>query len=78
MKLSSVAAITAITATVTQLFYGLVFGGFSAGSQLESLQTEVKLLRKDLQSQYEVLQAQNQLYEYRLQRLEQNNQPPRR
>lgn len=72
MKLTSIATVTAITATVTQLFYGLLFGGFSAGSQLEQMQTELKLMRKDLQAQYQAVEAQNRLYEYRLQQVEQS------
>lgn len=69
--MTTIAAIAAVTTAITQLFYGLASGGFTAGSQLESVQTELKLLRKDLQAQYQVIQAQNQIYDFRLQRIEQ-------
>lgn len=71
LKMTTIAAIAAVATAVSQLFYGLASGGFTAGSQLESVQTELKLLRKDVQSQYQVIQAQNQIYDFRLQRIEQ-------
>jgi hypothetical protein len=70
MKVTTIAAIAAIATAVTQLFLGLAMGSFSAGSQLELVQTELKLIRKDLQSQYQLIQTKNELYDYRLQILE--------
>lgn len=73
-NLASVAALAALATTVTQLFYGLATGGFLAGSQLELVQAELKLIRKDLQSQFEIEQARNEVINFRLERLEQADQ----
>jgi phage-related tail protein len=70
VKLSTIVAVVAIATTVSQMLYSLLSGGFTAGSQLESVQTELKLIRRDISSQYQLIQSQNQLYEYRLQNLE--------
>lgn len=70
-NLASLAALAALATTVAQLFYGLASGGFLAGSHLELVQAELKLIRKDLQSQFEIEQARNEVINFRLQRLEQ-------
>lgn len=72
LKLTTVATLAALATTTIQLLYGLLTGGFSAGTQLEQVQTELKLIRKDIQSQFALTEAQNRIYEFRLEQLEQS------
>ena len=70
VKLGAIAAATGIATAGVQLFWSLASGSYNAGSRMEAMQTELKLLRKDVQTQNQLYQAQNQIYEYRLQQLE--------
>jgi hypothetical protein len=64
VKLSTLATAVGITTVVSQGLWGLASGGFSVGSKVHELQSEVKLLRKDLQ-------AQQAIYDVRLSSVEQ-------
>jgi hypothetical protein len=61
MKLEIVVA-ASLTGAVTFLAQ-IATGGFNLGYQVQSMRSEIKLIRKDLA-------VQNQLVEYRLERLE--------
>jgi hypothetical protein len=51
IKLSTLSTAIGITTVVSQGLWGLVSGGFSVGEKVHELQSEVKLLRKDVQAQ---------------------------
>lgn len=70
LKLGAIVAATGIATGCVQLFWSLASGSYNAGSRMESIQTELKLVRKDIQTQSQIFQAQNQIYEYRLNQLE--------
>lgn len=76
LKLGAIAAATAIATSVVQLFLGLASGSYNAGSRMESVQTDLKLLRNEVQNQSRLFQAQNQIYEYRLLQLEEAQARP--
>lgn len=70
LKLGAIAAATGIATGAVQIIGSLASGSYNAGSRMESLQTEVKLLRSEIQNQSRLFQAQNQIYEFRLSQLE--------
>ncbi len=70
LRLSAIAAATAIATGSVQLFWSLASGSYSVGSRIEQMQSDLKLLRNDVQNQSRLSQAQNQIYEFRLQQLE--------
>lgn len=74
LKLGAIVAATGIATGCVQLFWSLASGSYNAGSRMESIQTELKLVRKDIQTQSQIFQAQNQIYEHRLNQLEEAQQ----
>jgi hypothetical protein len=64
IKVSTLSAAVGVTTVFSQGIWGLVSGGFSVGSKVHELQSEIKLLRKDVQ-------AQQAIYEFRLNLVEQ-------
>lgn len=70
LKLGAIAAATGIATGCVQLFWSLASGSYNAGSRMESMQTELKLLRNEIQNQSKLYQAQNQIVEFRLSQLE--------
>lgn len=70
LKLTSIAAAAGVATAGVQLFWSLASGSYSAGSRMEAMQTELKLIRSEMQSQSRLFQAQTQMYEFRLTQLE--------
>lgn len=73
LKLTSIAAAAGVATAGVQLFWSLASGSYNAGSRMESVQTELKLLRSDVQSQSRLFQEQNKMYEFRLSQLEEKH-----
>lgn len=73
LKLTSIAAAAGVATAGVQLFWSLASGSYNAGSRMESVQTELKLLRSEVQNQNRLSQAQNQMHEFRLNQLEEKH-----
>ncbi|BDA69294.1 hypothetical protein CAL7716_034600 [Calothrix sp. PCC 7716] len=70
LKLTSIAAAAGVATAGVQLFWSLASGSYSAGSRMEQMQTELKLIRSEMQGQTRLYQAQSQMYDFRLSQLE--------
>jgi hypothetical protein len=71
IKLSTLSTAVGIATVISQGIWGLVSGSFSVGEKVYDLQSEVKLLRKDVQSQQAI-------YEFRLNLVEQKLSTPKK
>lgn len=74
LKLSAIAAATAVATAGVQLFWSFASGSYSVGSRIEQIQGDLRLLRSEVQNQSKLNQAQNQIYEFRLNQLETQGQ----
>ncbi|MDJ0800168.1 MAG: hypothetical protein QNJ51_25740 [Calothrix sp. MO_167.B12] len=58
---------TGLVSFAAQSLFAIASGGFSVGSQISNINSELKLIRKDLA-------AQSQIYDYRLVQLEKSRE----
>lgn len=74
LKLTSIAAATGVATASVQLFWSFASGSYSVGSRIEQIQGDLRLLRSEVQNQSKLNQAQNQIYEFRLNQIETHGQ----
>jgi hypothetical protein len=65
-KLSTLTGVAAVATIVGQGIWALASGSFSVGSRIYELQSEIRLLRKDVQSQQAIYDLRLNLVEQKL------------